>query len=77
MAWLRRLWYRFRYRAARAEGLSALELKVYKIKGGAAMLISCEEGIVSVLLPKAHALALIDTILDTVTEEEPSAPLAS
>jgi len=54
-----------------------MELRVYKIRTGCCLLVTCEAGSVSLLLDKTRTLALIDTMLETIEEAEPPAPLAS
>ena len=76
MTWLRSLWLRFRYRKLRDESLVAIELRVYKVRQGCLLLAASESGTMSLILDKPRALALIDTILDTIDEPE-AAPVAS
>lgn len=73
MTWLRRLW--ARYRGEGPELLQALELRVYRrmTGGGCVLLVSCDGGAVHMILDKGRALALCDTILDTL-EDAPEAP---
>lgn len=77
MTWLRSLWYRLRYRHLRDENLVAIAVRVYKVRSGCLLLASSEDGSMSLLLDRAHTLALIDTMLETIEEAEPPAPLAS
>ena len=76
MTWLRSLWLRHRYRKLRDENLLAIELRVYKVRQGCLLLAASEGGSMSLILDKPRALALIDTILDTIDEPE-AAPVAS
>jgi len=78
MTWLRRTWQKLRgYPEARAQNLVPLELRVYKVGAGELVIIVGDEGMVSLTLSKAHTLALIDTLLDTVGSEAADPPLAS
>ena len=76
MGTLARLWYRLRYRHLRDESLVAIELRVYKVRQGCLLLAASESGTMSLILDKPRALALIDTILDTIDEPD-AAPVAS
>lgn len=77
MTWLRRAWYRLRFRGLPAENLLAIEVRVYKVRQGCLLLAASEGGSMSLILDRPHTLALIDSMLETIEEAEPQAPLAS
>ena len=50
--------------------LSAMALRVYEHQGGAAMIVSCDQGEVALILSKSQVVVLCDTLMETL---EPAA----
>lgn len=72
MTWLRRLV--ARWRARNDTVMSAMALQVYRRPEGVALVVSCEQGEVLMLLDRARTAALCDLLMDTIEEPGPAAP---